>query len=277
MIKQRKLFCQISPTTYKISVMKCRMIRHLKNILSGEKFAQKREEQLLPVAIYDHRSLIRRTLGNVNMEFQENKAVNLSLAAPKLSHIMIYPGETFSFWKLVGKCDEKKGYKEGLMIASGAPTSGIGGGMCQMTNLIHWLVLHTPLTITEHHHHEQVDLFPDFGRQVPFGTGTSIQYNYVDYRFKNNTDAVYQLIIETTPEYLCGEIRSDKQQNIGYHIEAKNEYFSREGKEIYRNGEVYRRQIDKNTGKEITRELLKTNHARVLYDTANLEITSYRK
>ena len=27
------------------------------------------------------------------------------------------------------------------------------------------------LTITEHHHHDGLDLFPDFGRQIPFEKG----------------------------------------------------------------------------------------------------------
>ena len=59
---------------------------------------------------------------------------------------------------------EKEGYKEGLTIAKGKPSSGIGGGMCQLSNLIHWMILHTDMEITEHHHHDQIDLFPDFKR-----------------------------------------------------------------------------------------------------------------
>lgn len=110
---------------------------------------------------------------------QENKATNLAIAAPKVSHIVIRPKEVFSFWSLVGSCSEKKGYKEGLIIKSGAPDKDIGGGMCQFTNLIHWLILHTPLKVVEYHHHDGVDLFPDYGRQVPFGVGTSIMYNYI--------------------------------------------------------------------------------------------------
>lgn len=57
---------------------------------------------------------MRRKLGNVNMELQENKAINLALSAPKISGIIIKPGETFSFWKLVGRCLEKDGiYRNG--------------------------------------------------------------------------------------------------------------------------------------------------------------------
>ncbi len=33
--------------------------------------------------------------------------------------------------------------------------------MCQFTNLLHWMALHSPLTVTEHHRHSGLDLFPD--------------------------------------------------------------------------------------------------------------------
>ena len=46
------------------------------------------------------------------------------------------------------------------------------------------------ITAIEHHHHDALDLFPDYNRQIPFGTGTSIAYNYLDYRFKNTTNKV---------------------------------------------------------------------------------------
>ena len=144
--------------------------------------------------------------------------------------------------------------------------------MCQFSNLIHWMVLHAPLTITEQHHHDQFDLFPDFGRQVPFGTGTSIFYNYLDYRFRNDTEQMYQLLVHTTPTHLCGELRTDAPLAVKYHIAAENERFVREDDVVYRCGEVYRTMVDKTTGNVLSRELLRRNHARVLYDTAGLEI-----
>ncbi|MCV4732570.1 VanW family protein, partial [Escherichia coli] len=84
---------------------------------------------------------------------------------------------------------------EGLTIAGNEASKGIGGGLCQFTNLIHWMALHTELDIVEHHHHDRLDLFPDYGRQIPFGTGTSIMYNYLDYRLKNNTSITYQIVV----------------------------------------------------------------------------------
>ena len=297
MNKHRKLFCEISSLCYEISVFKCCILRRLRDLFSKERFCRKGPEKLvlppppplsrdyaferyvwnkfvrsvrleiqLPVVIYKHKSLIRRQLGDVDMTLQNNKAVNLSLAAPKISGVWIQPGETFSLWHLVGKTSARKGYKEGLMIKRGKPDRGVGGGLCQLSNLIHWIVLHTPFEITEHHHHDGVDLFPDFGRQVPFGVGTSISYNYLDYRFKNNTEQTFQLIVYTDEKYLKAELRAEKPLRVKYHIECRNEHFTQENGIWYRNGEVWRQCVDKASGKVIKEKLIKTNHAQVMYD-----------
>lgn len=262
----RRLFCELSPAAYAVSSAKCRLLRRLSDWASPIKFAKSIQAAELPVLIYTHQSLIRRTLGQVDPVLQENKAVNLALAVPKVDGILIRPGEVFSFWRLVGPCTARRGYREGLTIERGAPRSGIGGGMCQFTNLIHWMVLHSPLEVVERHHHDGVDLFPDCGRQVPFGTGTSILYNYLDYRFRNPTDQTFQLKLSTTGTHLCGKLLAERPLAEKYHIEARGEYFSREGDTVYRNGQVYRRCIDKHTGRERSRELIQENHARVLYD-----------
>lgn len=274
---KRKLFCEISPLTYKISVEKGILFRNIKDLFSKEKFSKEKIDKELEFLIYKHNSLIRRKLGNVNMELQENKAKNLSLASPKINGIIIKPGETFSLWKVVGRCLEKDGYKEGLTITSGKPSSGIGGGMCQLSNLIHWMILHTDMEITEHHHHDQIDLFPDFNRVIPFGTGTSIMYNYLDYRFKNTSKITYQLIIYVTGEYLCGELRASSRQDYKYHIQAEDVFFSKEQDGVYRNGKVYRLKNDCKTGNCISKELIRNNHAKVMYDTSNLEIVDLTK
>ena len=264
----RKLFCELSPLTYKISVIKCVLTRCVRDFFSGEQLARSKQAEPLPYLIHSHKSLIRRKLGDVDLQLQENKAVNLGIAAPKVTGILIRPGEVFSFWSLVGSTTARKGYRTGLVINQGSTGSDIGGGMCQFTNLIHWLVLHSPLCIVEHHHHDGIDLFPDFGRQVPFGVGTSIVFNYLDYRFKNTTSATYQLIVYTSPEYLCGELRCDAPGEFSYHIKAEDEHFSREDDGIYRNGKVFRSVVDKKTGNTVKRELIKTNHAKIQYDSS---------
>ena len=191
---ERKLFCEISPFTYRLSMEKEILKRHIQDMMRKTQFARERTAESLPVVVYRHNSLIRMRLGNVNMQLQENKATNLALAVKHIDGLVIRPGETFSVWKLIGRTSKRKGYKEGLTIAKGKPSQGIGG----------------------------LDLFPDFGRQIPFGTGTSISYNYIDYRFRNDTRNTYQLRLWTDDEYLCGELRATDQQPHTFHIHAEN-------------------------------------------------------
>ena len=46
--------------------------RRLNDLVQRIPFATQRTEEQLPVLIYRHNSLIRRRLGNVNMQLQEN-------------------------------------------------------------------------------------------------------------------------------------------------------------------------------------------------------------
>ena len=185
--------------------------RFLKWHFSGTNFSKIDHTTSVPNVWIEHKSTLLRKLKDVDMYLQYNKITNLNLAVAKINGVVIKPGETFSIWRMVGRPTKRKGYKQGLTIAKGQPSQGIGGRLCQLSNLIHWMVLHSELTITEHHHHDALDLFPDFGRQIPFGTGTSISYNYIDYRVKNETSNGYQLKLWVDGEYLCGELRAAEQ------------------------------------------------------------------
>ncbi|MGM9687812.1 MAG: hypothetical protein ACI3YD_02060 [Alloprevotella sp.] len=92
---KRKLFCEIAPWAYRLSVEKCILARKIRDKFRSVKFAREKSAAPLPVLVYRHNSLIRRRLGNTELHLQENKAVNLSLAAPKVNGILIRPGETF--------------------------------------------------------------------------------------------------------------------------------------------------------------------------------------
>ncbi len=269
----RKLFCEISPLTYWISVQKNILLRNVKDLFSKQKFARQKAKKKLPVKVFEHRSTIRRVLGGVDMTLQENKAKNLSLAAPKIDGVLIYPGEVFSLWKLVGPCKASMGYREGVTISNGKVFSGIGGGMCQLSNLIHWMVLHSPLEIVEHHHHDGFDLFPDYNRKVPFGTGTSITYNYLDYRFKNTTDNVFQLCIQVSEQELEGELRACELPEYQYEIRTENERFVRKDGVVYRKGSVFRKCTNRDTEEIVWERCIRENHAKVMYSTDALAIS----
>lgn len=260
----RKLFCEYGPICYKISLFKERLKRKIKDLKNGNKFAKTKSKENFEYIIKGHMSAMLRQLEGVDMELQKNKVENLRIAGEKIDGIIINPGEIFSFWSLVGEATVKKGYKEGLIISNGNKKKGIGGGLCQLANLIHYMVLHTPCKITEMHHHSDA-LFPDSNRRVPFGTGTSIAYSGLDYRFKNTTNSPIQIRIWQDEGMLCGEIRSTKPCNKKYRLEERNNFYSEEDGLFYRNSEVYRFIFNLETGKE-EKELILKNHSKVLYD-----------
>ena len=100
---------------------KCRFVRRVQDMFSGVRFSRHRRCEPLPVVVYAHKSLIRRTLGTVDQKLQENKAVNLSLAAPRVNGVLIRPGETFSFWRMVGPCTARRAvFYERTVILDGA-------------------------------------------------------------------------------------------------------------------------------------------------------------
>ena len=261
----RKLFCDISPTAYKISVKKEILLRHIKNVLSREKIAKTHSKNELPNIVKSHSSILIRKLLGVDLRLQENKVTNIMMACNKINGLIIHPGETFSYWSTLGPTDKKQGYKEGLVIGRNGMTSGYGGGLCQMANMIHWLVLNSPLDVTELHHHSDA-LFPDERRRVPFGTGTSVCYNNVDYRFKNNTDQDVQILVWCENGELCGELRSEREFPFRYKLIEENHHFKKEGDKYYRISQVYRLVIDRLTNEQIDKELILDNHSLVMYD-----------
>lgn len=261
----RKLFCDINPTTYKISLEKEIFKRNVKDLFSEEKIAMQHSKEVLPNIVKSHSSILIRKLNGVDLRLQENKVTNIMLACNKVNGLIIHPGETFSFWKTVGKATQKKGYKEGLVISSKGLTSGYGGGLCQMANMIHWLVLNSPLEVTELHHHSDA-LFPDERRRVPFGTGTSVSYNNIDYRFRNNTDQDVQILVWIEDGELLGELRSEREFLYRYKLIEENHHFKKEGDKYYRISQVYRLVIDRATNEVLNKELILDNHSAVLYD-----------
>ena len=131
--------------------------------------------------------------------------------------------------------------------------------------MIHWLVLNSPLEVTELHHHTDA-LFPDERRRVPFGTGTSVSFNYIDYRFRNPTEQCVQILVWCENGELCGELRSERAFPHRYKLIEENHHFRKEGEKYFRISQVYRLVIDRASGEEVRKELILDNHSEVMYD-----------
>jgi vancomycin resistance protein VanW len=255
---------QRHPWLFPWAVRAHRVRRHLLWLRPGTDWARAHAGQNLPVRVKKHASLLMRELSEDEMVLQRNKVVNLRLASRHTDGLLIRPGETFSFNKVVGNCTRRKGYVEGMRLSNGDAISGVGGGICQLANLVHWMVLHSPLTVVERSEHS-FDPFPDKGRVLPWGVGCSIVYNYVDLVVRNDTATTFQLRTWVAERHLRGELRADRAVTASYSVEARDEEFLRIDGQVYRRNEIWRTTRDKRTGDVVADELVKRNHALVKY------------
>ncbi|PUV26078.1 VanW family protein [Sphingobacterium athyrii] len=264
-MKKRKLISQRHPLLYLLAVWARRTQRKAIWLLDNKKYTKTKSTTVLQYRIKKHQSVLLKKLGENNMQLQINKVTNLKIAAKQINGILIRPGETFSFCKLIGQPTQKKGYLPGMELSFGEARAGIGGGICQISNLIHWLVIHSPLTVTERYHHS-FDPFPDDGRVLPFGSGATVFYNYRDYQFTNNTAYTFQINLWFTEKCLEGDLRIDQELDFAYHVIEKEHQFLKIGDQFYRKNEIWREKFLKfQGGKVVDTELLTKNFARVTY------------
>lgn len=201
----RRLLSQRHPFLYRASVAFHRLRRRLRARFDGRTYCTVASvgAEPLPYRIKKHQSLLMRKLGSTDLRLQHNKVDNLRLVVANLDGVLLRPGETFSFCQLVGKPSRRRGFKEGVELSFGVARPGIGGGICQSTNLLYWLALHAELTISERHHHT-CDPFPDEGRVLPWSSGAAVFYNYLDFQLTNPTPSTFQIRLWLTDTHLVG-------------------------------------------------------------------------
>lgn len=251
------------PILFPLAVEYHRMRRRIRWLTDGTRWATTQADPL-PVRVLRHNSLLLRTLGESEMWMQHNKVKNLKLASPRIDGLVLRPGETFSFCRRVGKTSKRRGYVEGMLLENGKAHPGVGGGICQIANLLHWMALHSPLTVVARSTHG-FDPFPDSGRVLPWGVGAAIYYNYVDLQFRNDTDTTFQLMVKVGEKYLHGELRADQMPAHSYKVKARDEHFETDGERWFRTNEIWRDVIDRRTGNTIEEQFIKRNFGLVMY------------
>lgn len=239
--------------------------RYLYWLRNWRSFALTKSPSILPYQVSTHKTPLLRKLGKDSMPLQYNKIVNLRLTLPKINLLILKPGETFSFWRLVGKPTRKKGYVEGMILHNGKCSPGVGGGLCQLSNLIYWLTLHTPLTITERWRHNY-DVFPDADRTQPFGSGATVVYNYVDLQICNHTSEDYQLTLTLDEKYLMGSWYCTAEITHQYEIYESEHVIKSQWWGGYTRKNVLRRKTTNQEGILIGDEVVCSNEAIMMYE-----------
>lgn len=271
---KRKALTHRFPILRPLVVPLRRSMRNWSNIFDPQVFTR-RQKDWMPCIIARHQSVLRRKLGDSDARLQEQKVQNLRVAAAALNGIVIPPGKVFSLWHIIGQPTKKRGYANGMLLSNGRVVEGIGGGLCQMSNFLFWIFLHADTKIIERYHHS-MDVFPDSGRVLPFGSGATILFNFVDLKIKNISGHPLQLKMWLTDNHLKGQLLSNASSPKKFHVFEKDHYFVKTKKQYFRYNELWRETLE--NGKVLLEEKITTNFAPVLYpiDTKYIRTNKFK-
>jgi vancomycin resistance protein VanW len=230
----------------------------------GRAYAGTQQEEALPYRLFAARNGLYNTDTGFDMVYQANKVFNLKIAAKALDGLLLKPGETFSFWRAVRYADKYEPYKEGLTVTNGRLGVAVGGGLCQMSNLLFWVFLHSPLSVVERHTHDVKD-FPTMRDAEPEGVDATISEGWRDLKVKNETDITFQIRLSFDDANIAGSLYTDKIPPFSYEIEGKDLSYFRENGGVYQKISIYRREIDIATQKVRSENLLYTNLCAIGY------------
>ncbi|MGM0837334.1 MAG: VanW family protein [Bacillota bacterium] len=111
--------------------------------------------------------------------YNKSRSHNIFLAAEAIDNHVVFPNETFSFNKVVGKRTLEKGYLRAPIIVRGELSEGVGGGICQVSSTLFNAVDRAGLKIVERYSHSRNVPY------VPSGRDATVSWYGPDFRFQN--------------------------------------------------------------------------------------------
>ncbi|XJZ28965.1 VanW family protein [Bacillota bacterium Lsc_1132] len=126
----------------------------------------------------------------------KTRTKNIHLAAKAINNVVVFPGETFSFNKIVGKRTAAKGYLRAPVIIRGEFSEDIGGGICQVSSTLFNAVDNAGLKIVQRFSHS---------RKVPYippGRDATVSWYGPDFVFKNTYNQPVLIQAKTLGNYL---------------------------------------------------------------------------
>lgn len=124
-----------------------------------------------------------------------NRNFNMSKACDSINGLELAPGEKFDWYGVngVGPADKAHGYKEATVLINGKPTSGYGGGVCQVATCLYNTIYGIGINADEHHPHSQAQPYVKDGMveaAVAYGAKNFVFHNTKDYtiRFKAHVE-----------------------------------------------------------------------------------------
>ena len=271
----RKRVTQIFPFLLPFRKWQRKKVFYLKMKFDKNRYAEKKEEILLPCTVFETSSLMVNESSGFDRKYQVNKIHNLKLAAETMNRLVILPGETFSFWKLVRFADRDVPYKDGLSLVDGKIRGSYGGGLCLLSDMLFWMFLHTPMTVTERHGH-MTEAFPRTTKDLPCGTDAAVSEGWLDLKVRNETENTFQLVIDFDEQFMRGRILTESPLKTNYEVFNSSVTYSRQNGKVYQLAEVKRLETNVERGEKMERKLY-DNRCEITYDIDDIEKTDGRE
>lgn len=161
------------------------------------------------------RALLWTQLTPAEFPLTAGKVQNLRAACRFLNGVETPAGKVFSFWKQLGRTTRSKGFTAGRELRSGCLVPNLGGGLCQLSGLMHSAALAAGLEVVEHHEHSRS--LP--GSPLSPDRDATIFWNYVDLRFRS--PVAWRLEARLTATELIVSIRAASSSSAGVKPRAK--------------------------------------------------------
>jgi vancomycin resistance protein YoaR len=111
-----------------------------------------------------------------------SRHANISTGASQFDGVVIMPGQTFSFWELLGPVTVDRGYMyAGAIINNRSDENVIGGGLCQVSTTIFNAISRQGYDIVERHAHGY------YIDRYPIGYDAAVFEPGVDFKWRNDT------------------------------------------------------------------------------------------
>src|SRR5207247_11035262 len=138
-------------------------------------FTTEQAKALLP-------NLVRASTFTTYYPPSASRHANISTGASQFDGVVILPGQTFSFWELLGPVTVERGYAyAGAIINNRSDENVIGGGLCQVsTTIFNAVAPHGYEIIERHAHGYYIDRYP-------IGYDAAVFEPGVDFKRRNDT------------------------------------------------------------------------------------------
>lgn len=108
-----------------------------------------------------------------------DRSHNIALAAEAIDGTVIFPGERFSFNRVVGIRTTGRGYRRAAVIVRGELSEGVGGGICQVSSTLFNAADRAGLKIVQRYSHSRHVPY------VPSGRDATVSWGGPDFVFDN--------------------------------------------------------------------------------------------